>query len=513
MKNGILKQASFGLAALLVAAGCGGGATPPSKTASGTGADGEGPKPGDNIVSEAKTKFDDALRQMADHDKANNGRGDWAVDECKSLAKAFSSAADEQRKGAQSDKDKTFAEAIYNAGLAYQRCKLDEDAKDKFAEALKADPKFHRARVQLAMYAFVSSGEKNYDAAITELGQAVKDAQFQNVEALVNLAMVQMRRRSNTVEDDLPNDFERAKKNLQRALAIDDGFMPAFNQLALYYLESARAKAVGAKKKAGGSNKLDTQALELAALVCSQAIRKNAGYAPIHNTAGMIQVELKNLNSAVSAFNTARQLDPAFYEAQMNYAAVNLQFRGFEQAEQAYSAALKMRPNDFDAHLGMALARRGQINDSNFDAMVKGASEELAAAKKIDPNRPETYYNEAILTQEYKAKSGGKDSEGALQEAKGLFGDFIKKAGSSSEFSDAVKRSKERMGEIDQIMEFNKQTEKDRKAAEAEMKQRAAEAEAKGGSAEEGADKAGADAKPVAPAPDGAAVSPAPEKK
>ena len=72
---------------------------------------------------------------------------------------------------------------------------------------------------------------------------------------------------------------------------------------------------------------------ELTALVCSQAVRKNPKYAAIHNTAGMIQVELGNLNSAVSEFNNARTLDPTFYEAQMNYAAVNLQFRGFAQAE------------------------------------------------------------------------------------------------------------------------------------------------------------------------------------
>ena len=36
------------------------------------------------------------------------------------------------------------------------------------------------------------------------------------------------------------------------------------------------------------------------------------------------------------------------------------------------------------------------------------------------------------------------------------------------------------MAEIDQIIEFNKQSEKDRKAAEADLKQKAAEAEAKG---------------------------------
>src|SRR6185312_1644386 len=192
-----------------------------------------------------------------------------------------------------------------------------------------------------------------------------------------------------------------------------------------------------------------------------------------------------NLNGAVQEFNSARTIDPSFYEAQMNYAAVNLSFRGFQQAEGAYRKAIEIRPNDYDAHLGLALALRGGTDDSNFDKNVTEASAELAKAKTIAPDRPETYYNEAILTQEYKAKSGGgKSNEPELLNAKKLFADFISKAGGAAEFADAVKRSKDRMSEIDQIIEFNKQSEKDRKAAEADQKQKAAEAEAKG---EEGA--------------------------
>jgi Tfp pilus assembly protein PilF len=476
MKTNSVRTATALLLTLASATvGCGGG--------SGSGAAGGAKSPigankADAIVAEAKNRFADGLKAMETHDKAN----DWTEATCASTADSFKAAAEEQKKSSDS---KTFAEAIYNAGLAYQRCKKDPEAKALFTEALKIDDKFHRARAQLAVYSFVESGEKNFDGPAAELQRAISDAAYQNVDALVSLAMIQMRRNNQVADKDGANDFDRAKKNVQRALAIDDGFMPAFNQLALYYLNTAKMKAGRDTKKkvatsAGREKKIDTQALELAALVCSQAIRKNANYAPIHNTAGMIQVELRNLNAAVAGFNTARKLDPTFYEAQMNFAAVNLQFRGFPQAEEAYRAALKMRPNDFDAHLGLALALRGQIDDANFDKMVKGASDELDAAKKVAPDRAETYYNEAILTQEYKAKSGGKDAEAALTAAKGLFAQFIQKAGSGSEFADAVKRSKDRMEEIDQIISFNKQTEAERKIAEADAKQQAAEAEAKG---------------------------------
>ena len=326
------------------------------------------------------------------------------------------------------------------------------------------------------------------------------------MEALVNLGMLYIKRNNQTADADGPTDLGRAKKYIQSALAVDDGFMPAFNQLAILYLETANQKAGRDAKQKTATNgakqkKVDTQALELAALVCSQAIRKNPKYAPIHNTAGMIQVELANLNSAVGEFNNARTLDPSFYEAQMNYAAVNLQFRGFAQAEEAYRAALKMRPTDYDAHLGLALALRGQIDDSNFDKKVAEAAAEIDAAKKAAPERAETYYNEAILTQEYKAKSGGKGGEGELINAKGLFGQFVQKAGSAAEFADAVKRSKDRMTEIDQIIEFNKQSDAQRKTAEADLKQKTAEAEAKEGTEGEPGDKGEGAEKKDAPKP------------
>jgi tetratricopeptide (TPR) repeat protein len=462
-------------AAALLAWGVGCGSTtttakPPSGPTDGSG----------NAVSAAAAnKFNTGLEAMIQHDKA----GDWNDATCTQTAQLFLDAAKEQG-------DKNFNEALYNAGVSYQRCKKNTEARALYKQILDKDPKFHRARVHLALFEFADSGEKDIDKAIAELRKAaVEDARFENVEALVNLGMLYIKRNNKVEDQDGKTDLLRAKRFIQSALAKDDSYMPAFNQLAILYLETAKqAAGRDAKKKhsAAGSKekKVDTQALELAALVCGQAIKKNPKYASIHNTAGMIQVELNNLNGAVSEFNTARTLDPSFFEAQMNYAAVNLRFRGFEQAEQAYRKALEIKPNDFDAHLGLALALRGGITDSNFDKNVAEAASLLAKAKTLQPDRPETYYNEAILTQEYKAKSGGKSSESELLNAKKLFADFVSKAGSQGEFAEAVKRSKERMTEIDQIIEFNKQSEKDRKAAEADAKQKAAEAEAKG---EEGA--------------------------
>jgi len=451
-------------AILAWAVGCGGDDSKQAKSA--TGPDG---RPA--VSAAAANKFKEGLGQLEAHDKAN----DWSEATCVATAQLFLDAAKEQ--------SGQFSEALYDAGVSYQRCKKDTEAKGIFKQILDKDPKFHRARAQLALYAFRDSGEKNYDQAIAELRQAaITDAQFKNVEALVDLGMIYIKRNNKQPDNEGASDLARAKKFIQSALAVDDGFMPAFNELAILYLEAAkqgvgRSNNMRVRTNVHKEKKADTQALELAALVCSQAIRKNPKYAAIHNTAGMIQVELGNLNSAVGEFNAARTLDPSFYEAQMNFAAVNMQFRGFDKAREAYEAALRMRPNDYDAHLGLALALRGEINDSNFDGHVKRASAELAAAKAASPDRPETYYNEAILTQEYKAKAGGASADAELNNAKNLFGQFIQKAGGTAEYQDAVKRSRERMTEIDQIIKFNHETAAQQKAAEADRKTQAAEAE------------------------------------
>ncbi len=435
-----------------LAVACGGGvkgegALSPDKVS------GKSDRQGRQVSKAAAQNFDAALDQFAGHDK----KQDWDDAACTSIAKAFNDAADSQM----SDTNRPFPEAQYNAGLAYQRCGKDAEARSEFEAVVKSDASFHRARAQLALYDYAKSND--LDGAISKLDQIIHDAKFQNVEALVSLAALQMERGNDQTDQDGKNDLERAQRNLQRALAIDDGYMPAFNQLAVYYLTQAKAKA-GMSDKTGkrgrrgmevsGASKtdVDAQQLDLAALVAAQAQKKNPNYAPISNTTGLIQVQLKNFNGAVKSFGKARQLDPTFFEAQMNYAAVNLSFRGYEEAERAYRDALKLHPKDYEAQLGLALAVRGEISDANFDKNVDEAQQHLDEAKKLAPDRPETYYNEAILTQEFRAKRGSPVP--TLKKAAEQYQTFIDKAGGDPAFAAAVKRSKDRSQDIADTVKF-----------------------------------------------------------
>jgi tetratricopeptide (TPR) repeat protein len=441
----------------VVGLGCGGGAKEAKTGGTTKGGDAVGAPA--VVAQKALDQFNAALDSLNSHDKAN----DWNDQTCADVAKQFLAATSANDKG-------KFPESTYDAGLAYQRCGDDKDAKAQFQQAIADDPKFHYARAQLALYQYKADG--NADAAISALEQAVTDANFQDVPALVDLAMFQMTRDSDQVGANCSTtaggksvdlkDFDCAKLNLQRALAIDDGYMPAFNQLALYYFGSAKKKAGGKKigrtiaTNAAIAKRGDVQQLDLAALVCSQAVQKSPKYAPIHNTSGLILNELGQVNSAVKEFQAAAQFDPHFFEAQMNLAAINLSFRGFDKAEAAYRKALEMHPNDYDAHLGLALALRGQINDSNYDAQVTAVQAELDACKKIDAARPDAYYNEGILTQEYKAKSAGGTDKAipVYQAAKTVFQTFMDKASGKSEYDGAIKKTKERMQDIDDTVTF-----------------------------------------------------------
>ncbi|MBN2192957.1 MAG: hypothetical protein JW751_09080 [Polyangiaceae bacterium] len=468
----------------------GGGAVKPPENPSGLK-----DKKGAAVSQGAKEAFDAAMEDFQAADKS----GKWQ-ENCEAVANGFLTAAKQQK----SDTNARFAEAIYNAGLAYQRCNRDADAKKLFEEVVEADSNFHRARAQLVLFEYQKSSD--VDGTISRLDTIIRDAKFQNVEALVYLAALQMERGSDQADQDGADDYERAKKNIQRALAIDDGFMPAFNQLAIYYMEEAKRKAEKGKTSAWsrGRRRLEVagaakaqvnqQQLDLAALVASQGIRKNPNYAPIHNTAGLIQVELKNYNGAVSSFAVARRLDPKFFEAHMNYGAVNLSFRNFQEAEKAYRDAIKLKANEFEAHLGLALAIRGQIQPGQADKITE-AQKHLDKCKEIDAKRPEIYYNEAILTQEYKAKGEEKSAIPMLKKAASLYKDFIAKAGSEPAFEEAVKRSKDRAQDIEDTVRFIEEGEKARKDQDAANAAAAAAKKAEDAKKAEEAKKAAEDAK------------------
>jgi predicted Zn-dependent protease len=372
------------------------------------------------------------LAAMARHERA----GDWSEASCKETVDLLLAGT-------------PSAAQSYDAGLVQRRCHHDREARTLFEAAVARDPRFYPARAALAL---ALAGERGgLDRAIGELSTIVRETRFANADTLVSLATLEMRRGGSVADDEGADDLDRARKNLHRALAIDDANMPALNQMALVHLEQARRIRAGEGKKAA------TQALELAALICSQGIAKSPRWAAIHNTLGLVEVELGNLSRAAAAFDEARRLDPHLLEAQMNVAALNLEVRGFARAEEAYRAVLSQRPEDSDARVGLALAIRGQIDATNEATSVAAAGAELDHAKKIAPDRPEAYFNQAILVQEYGGRTGKPgDALASLARAKELYEQFIAKADGAPAFADARDRARDRLKDIQQMVEVEK---------------------------------------------------------
>lgn len=338
---------------------------------------------GSTVTQTAHKYWSEGLQLFKTFEKSG-----WNKDNCDKVISEFDDAADEQR---------GFSEAEYMTGLVYQRCNDQKSALDHFHKALDANSKLCKARVAIGVDELKHGQESQ---AVNEFTTAIRNDP-QCTEGYTNLAIVQ-RNKGNKSE---------ALDNLRRALAIDAQYLPAFNEMALLYLSEAES---------------DEKKLDLAEVVCSQAQKIGADYAPVYNTWGLIDIRRNNIISAAAKFQRAFQLDPTMFQAYMNFAQITLGFRGYEDAKNAFEEALKLMPENYDALNGVAIAYRGL--EQNDKALA-----EYEKALKVDPNRPETYYNMGVLYQDF---MNGTTEQ--MRMADDYYNKFLAKAGSNPAYASAM---------------------------------------------------------------------------
>jgi tetratricopeptide (TPR) repeat protein len=305
----------------------------------------------------------------------------WNEARCDESAAKFEKASDAHR---------GFAEAIYMTGLAHHRCDREDKAYSFYEKALQANDKFCKARVLLGQRMLDKGAEAG---ALAEFVRSVRDDP-QCTEGYVNVAVVQRKRGG-------AENMKEALNNLRRAMAIDAMYLPAFNEMALLFLEQAQ------------NNK---KMLDLAEVVCSQAQKIDDGYAPIYNTWGLIDLRRKNIINAAAKFKRAIELDSKMFEAYMNFGQLTLSFRGYDDARQAFERAVELQPKSFPAHLGLGVAFRGlEQNDK--------AQTHYEKAREIAPDRAETYYNLGVLYQDF---MGGALED--MEKAKTYYDQFLSRA-------------------------------------------------------------------------------------
>ncbi|HJK96392.1 MAG TPA: tetratricopeptide repeat protein [Polyangiaceae bacterium LLY-WYZ-14_1] len=378
-------------------AGCGGGSdAAPARDAEGnvvtSGGDEEVTERANELWTEARAAFDAAQKEG------------WNDERCSSVRDGFEEAIEAQGGG--------FAEAQYMAGLTALRCGKPDKAEEYYARAVELWPEFCKARVALGVLQQESGraqeARRNFETAREKSPRTCN-------EAYVSLAHLQR------VEGGEENERE-ALANLRRALAIDANYLPAFNEMALLYLE--RAKDMGRQGE---------QMLDLAGLVCRQAQLIDREYAAIYNTWGLIYIQKENVIEALRMFERARSLDDDFFEANMNFGQITLSFRGYEDAKTAFTRAVELRPDSYDAYIGLGAALRGL----NQFAEAEAAYEK---AKELNAERPESYFNLAVLHQDYLISQQTElpGQIAVLREAVDLYDQFVAKAGSDDDYESSV---------------------------------------------------------------------------
>lgn len=372
----------------LAAAACGGSASGSAELGGSSSSSGGGQVKlpgGQSVSARAHSQWVEALKQFKQYEKSG-----WNDGHCDEVSGKFANAASAQKR---------FAEALYMAGLAQDRCGRKDKAQEFYRQAIGANSKFCKARVAIAV-ANLEAGQAS--VAEREFAQSVADDP-QCTEGYVNLAIMQRRR---GIEGN-----KEALANLRRSLAIDAQYLPAFNEMALLYLSEAED---------------NTKKLDLAEVVCSQAQKIDANYAPIYNTWGLIDLRRDKIIDAAAKFQKATELDPKIFEAHMNFARITIGFRGYQDAKTAYEQALSLKPTDFEAQLGLGVAFRGLQENAK-------AEEAYQKASKLQPSRPEPYYNLGVLYQDF--MNGTADE---MKKARGYYQEFLSRAGSDKRYAPTV---------------------------------------------------------------------------
>jgi tetratricopeptide (TPR) repeat protein len=136
---------------------------------------------------------------------------------------------------------------------------------------------------------------------------------------------------------------------------------------------------------------------QIARLVCEQALEIDPYNASIHNTLGLVWIQLGDVRKAIRSFSRAVQNDSSLVEARLNYGSVALNYSDFNTAREQFRAGLTLEPDNIDATMGNAVADRG-LNE--LDEAQKGYEKVLGTR----PNSANARYNLCILHGEYQER-------------------------------------------------------------------------------------------------------------
>lgn len=327
-------------------------------------------------------------------------RDGWTDDRCRATSEAFAWPALHATAARSAD-------AHFMDGLVRQRCGDPAGAARAYQRAISVQPSACRPRVAIGV--LLDEGD-HVDEAVAAFREAIR-LDPRCGPAYTNLGA--LHRRAGRLDD--------ALVDLRRGLAVDADDVVALNEMALALL--ARASA-------------DSRALDLAGVVCRQAQLIDPAFAPLYNTWALVDVRAGRLTTALAKLRRAVELDPRLFAAHMNLGSVTLSYRGYEDARAAFTAALELREDDYDALVGLGVALRGLGDPA-------AALEAYERARRAIPARPEAYFNLGLLHQDH--LGGGLE---ALAEAERQLRAFLERADGAPAYADPIAQARTRLRNI-----------------------------------------------------------------
>jgi tetratricopeptide (TPR) repeat protein len=243
------------------------------------------------------------------------------------------------------------------------------EAIDAYNEAIRLDESGIEGRVNLAIIYMAEGGLDNAEELLT---QAVERSEYDPHANLCLARLHRERARSSVPYNNVEAD--QAINRIRRSLQGEPNNPVAYELLSGVYFDLGR--------------------LELARLVCENAIELGVDSAPLYNQLGLILLRLDDVTGAYAGFRRAVEMNPRLYEAAMNQGSIALNYRDYRAALESFDLVLAVRPDWDEAIISRGVALRGL---EEYEA----AAQSYMQALELSPENEASMYNLGVLYQEY----------------------------------------------------------------------------------------------------------------
>jgi tetratricopeptide (TPR) repeat protein len=339
-------------AALLAAAGCGGGAT--QQRIAETRARGQATEQPrlPPVKPEAMTAFDEGMRWMRAAEKKNARERSEALDKA---ATAF-------RRAVETD-DKVW-EAWHNLGVIHFADDDDDAATEAFGKALSVNPA-HIASLLGRAEAHRRAGRTreartDYESAVA---QSAPDSPTRR-DATARLASLLREAKA----------YDDALAVIRDTLRTSGANATVYVELGMIYMAQNRQ--------------------DLAALVLGKAAELDPKEPSIYNAYALLALSQGRSQEAFERFDQATSLDPSYLDARFNKASVLLDAGDYGRAKQELTAVASQNPEDMGAQVALGVAHRGL---GEYDQAKSIWEKVVQEAPRRSRARGDALFNIAVL--------------------------------------------------------------------------------------------------------------------